>query len=67
MKTRNKLTNIKTDLDADVICFGMGIGKDEATKAAFEELLKKTKNPMLIDADGLNLLSAHKEIAGVCS
>ncbi|MGA9325605.1 MAG: NAD(P)H-hydrate dehydratase [Salegentibacter sp.] len=57
-----KLTNIKTDLDADVICFGMGIGKDEATKAAFEELLKKTKKPMLIDADGLNLLSAHKEM-----
>lgn len=58
----DKLTNIKTDLDADVICFGMGIGKDEATKAAFEELLKKTKKPMLIDADGLNVLSANKDM-----
>lgn len=58
----NKLTNIKTDLDADVICFGMGIGKDEATKTAFEELLKKTKKPMLIDADGLNVLSENREM-----
>jgi hydroxyethylthiazole kinase-like uncharacterized protein yjeF len=58
----NELTNIKTDLEPDVICFGMGAGKSSKTVQAFKGLLKRTKNPMLIDADGLNMLSESNEL-----
>ncbi|MDT0685831.1 NAD(P)H-hydrate dehydratase [Autumnicola psychrophila] len=56
------LTDIKTDVDADVICFGMGVGRDKGTVEAFKELLKDTKKPMVIDADGLNILSEYNEL-----
>ncbi|MDT0690588.1 NAD(P)H-hydrate dehydratase [Salegentibacter sp. F188] len=56
------LTDIKTDLDADVVCFGMGAGRDKSTVGAFKELLKKTNKPMVIDADGLNILSENNEL-----
>lgn len=41
----------------EVICFGMGAGTDQKTADFFLDLMKFSKNPMLIDADGLNLLS----------
>ncbi|MDT0651534.1 NAD(P)H-hydrate dehydratase [Autumnicola edwardsiae] len=56
------ITDIKTDLDADVVCFGMGVGRDKSTIVAFKELLKKTKKPMVIDADGLNIFSENNEL-----
>ncbi|MDT0676888.1 NAD(P)H-hydrate dehydratase [Autumnicola musiva] len=56
------LTNIKTGLDADVICFGVGIGTSEETVGAFKELLENTTKPMLIDADGLNILSKNNDL-----
>lgn len=55
------LSNIEFDLDPSVIGFGVGVGTGDETVAAFEELLKKNKKPMLIDADGLNILSKNKE------
>lgn len=56
------ITNIEHDLEPTVICFGIGVGKAEATYEAFKKLLLKTKNPMVIDADGLNLLSEHEDL-----
>ncbi|WP_373058235.1 NAD(P)H-hydrate dehydratase [Zunongwangia sp. H14] len=56
------LTNIKTDFDADAVCFGMGAGKSEETVKAFKALLENTKKPMLIDADGLNILSENNDM-----
>ena len=56
------LTNIEFDLDPDVIGFGIGVGTKEETIEAFEQLLKKNKKPMVIDADGLNILSKKKEL-----
>lgn len=56
------LTNIEHDLDPDVIGFGVGVGTKEETIEAFKELLKKHKKPMVIDADGLNILSKHNEL-----
>lgn len=58
----NELTNIETDLEPDVICFGMGAGISAKTVKAFKALLESTKNPMLIDADGLNMLSENNEL-----
>ena len=55
------LSNIEFDLDPAVIGFGVGVGTGDETVSAFKELLKKNKKPMLIDADGLNILSKNKE------
>lgn len=57
-----KLTNINFNLEPDVTCFGIGAGTDPKTEAAFYDLLKKVDKPMVIDADGLNLLSNNKKL-----
>lgn len=44
----------------EVICFGMGAGTKKETADFFLALMKSTQNPMVIDADGLNLLSEDK-------
>ncbi len=56
-ENENHLSNIEYDLDPDVIGFGVGVGTKKETIDAFEGLLKKNKKPMVIDADGLNILS----------
>lgn len=61
-KSEHELTNIETDFEPDVICFGMGAGKSANTVKAFKTLLGQTKSSMLIDADGLNMLSENKEL-----
>ena len=45
----------------DVIGIGPGIGQDPKTAAGFAEVLQHGK-PMVIDADGLNILSGHREL-----
>lgn len=54
-----ELQNINFDVKPDVICFGMGSGTSKATAATYKELLQKIKAPMVIDADGLNLLAKN--------
>ncbi|NJY62673.1 NAD(P)H-hydrate dehydratase [Salinimicrobium sp. CDJ15-81-2] len=56
------LTNIEFDLDPEVIGFGVGVGTKEETIEAFKALLEKFKKPMVIDADGLNILSKNAEL-----
>jgi ADP-dependent NAD(P)H-hydrate dehydratase / NAD(P)H-hydrate epimerase len=46
----------------DVVGIGPGLGKEEQTVKAMEELLKKANKPLVIDADGLNILSLHPEM-----
>lgn len=57
-----ELENIDFDLEPSVICFGMGAGTSENTLKTYERLLKTVKKPMVIDADGLNMLSKKKEL-----
>lgn len=45
-----------------VIGIGPGIGQDVKTAKGFEELLKNTTLPLVIDADGLNLLAANSNL-----
>lgn len=45
---------------ANVIAFGMGIGKTEELAGALEYLLENSEKPILLDADGLNMLSGIK-------
>ncbi|TDN87941.1 hydroxyethylthiazole kinase-like uncharacterized protein yjeF/hydroxyethylthiazole kinase-like uncharacterized protein yjeF [Salegentibacter sp. 24] len=61
-KDNHELTNIETDIKPDVVCFGMGAGKSAKTVEAFKLLLEKNENPLLIDADGLNILSENKDL-----
>ncbi|MUP45787.1 NAD(P)H-hydrate dehydratase [Gramella sp. BOM4] len=56
------LTDFPVDFEADVCCFGMGVGTEANTEKAFKKLLENAKNPLLIDADGLNILSRNKEM-----
>src|SRR5690606_25145213 len=56
------ITSIHYDFEPSVICFGVGAGQEEGTLLAFEQLLDKTKAPMVIDADGLNLLANNKAL-----
>jgi hydroxyethylthiazole kinase-like uncharacterized protein yjeF len=40
---------------------GPGIGIEDETQKAFYHLLKQVKQPLLLDADALNILSLHKD------
>ncbi len=57
-----ELIKINFDLDPDVICFGMGAGTAQETLKTFGALLRSVNKPMVIDADGLNMLSNNKEL-----
>ena len=61
-EAEKELTGISYDIDPDVICFGMGAGTSEATSKAFEGFLGTVKSPMIIDADGLNMLAKNKDL-----
>lgn len=51
------------DIDAfSAIGFGPGVGTEEETKELFTSILNTSKVPMVIDADGLNILSEHPEL-----
>jgi ADP-dependent NAD(P)H-hydrate dehydratase / NAD(P)H-hydrate epimerase len=60
----NELRNIQFDLNPEVICFGMGAGTSKVTTEAFKGLLQIYKKPMVIDADGLNILAKNKDLLG---
>lgn len=44
------------------IAIGPGLGNSMETGQAFEKLLEKTENPLIVDADGINLLAANPEL-----
>lgn len=51
------------DLNSQAIAIGMGCGKSESLYALVKKLLKEYTGTLIIDADGLNVLSAYgKEI-----
>lgn len=47
---------------ADVILIGPGLGTGDGAKILVEEVLKREKKPLVIDADALNILSCKLEI-----
>ena len=50
------------DLTADIIAFGPGLGAHPPL--AYLEWLKSEPRPVIIDADGLNLIAAHQDQLG---
>lgn len=57
-----ELSNIEFDLEPDVICFGMGAGTSPKTLETFEKFLDAVNEPVVIDADGLNMLAKNKNL-----
>jgi ADP-dependent NAD(P)H-hydrate dehydratase / NAD(P)H-hydrate epimerase len=57
----NKISNIGYDIKPSVIGFGIGIGTHKKTIDAFKTFLKNNKMPLVVDADGINMLSKNKD------
>ena len=58
----DEITKIDFKITPSVIGFGVGVGTDAITMQAFENFLKKNKTPLVIDADGINILSQKKDL-----
>lgn len=58
----NFISDIHFDIDPNIIAIGMGMGTDDQTLLAFETFLKKNKTALVIDADGINLLSKQNDL-----
>ncbi len=56
------ISKIEFEIVPNVIGIGVGLGTDEATVKAFGAFLKKNKVPLVIDADGLNILAKNKAL-----
>ena len=46
----------------DGVLIGCGLGQSEGTLAVVKAVLQKARCPVVVDADGINVLSAHKDI-----
>ena len=58
----NMITEIKVLFKPSAVGIGMGLGMDKKTVGAFGSFLKKIESPVVIDADGINILAKHPEI-----
>ncbi len=56
------LTNIDFEIEPSAIGIGIGMGKEEETVKTFGTFLGKVKNPLVVDADALNILSENKKL-----
>ncbi len=56
------ISSIDFDISPRVIAIGIGIGTDPETIKAFETFLKQNKLPLVIDADGINIISKKKAL-----
>lgn len=57
-----KITGISFEISPNVIGIGVGMGCEAKTIKAFEDFLKKNKTPLIIDADGINILAQNKPL-----
>jgi len=56
------ISKITFEIEPTVIGIGVGLGTEEKTVKAFSDFLEKNKTPLVIDADGLNVLAKHKDL-----
>ena len=59
---QEQLTHIKFEIKPTVVAFGIGAGTSDTTIKAFELFLKENIAPLVIDADGLNILAKKKSL-----
>lgn len=48
--------------DMDAVLVGCGLGQSEGTSEIVKTILEQAKCPVVVDADGINVLKAHKDI-----
>lgn len=46
----------------DAVLIGCGLGQSEGTRAVLETVLREFSGPVVVDADGINLLAKHMDI-----
>lgn len=59
---KKKIAQVKNAGAYNAIGVGPGIGTEEVTRKMLLSLLKSVKNPMVLDADALNILALDKKI-----
>ena len=55
-----QLTNIQYHFTPNAIGIGVGIGQEQSTQKALHDFLMANKSPLVVDADGLNILALHR-------
>ena len=60
-RNNTHITEIDFDIHPNAIGVGVGLSELPETQDAFYRFLKQNKVPLVIDADGLNILSKNKE------
>jgi len=58
----DEIMNISLNIEPDVIGMGIGLGTAKSTQEAFTKFLGTTNCPMVIDADGLNIIAKKKSL-----
>lgn len=58
---KKSISKIEFGIDPDAIAIGMGMGQEEITQKAFCQFLENNEKSLLIDADGINIISKNKE------
>ena len=48
--------------NVDAVLMGCGLGRSDGTRAVVKAVLEQAKCPVVLDADGINVLSRHKDI-----
>jgi len=61
------ITEIDFDIHPDAVGVGVGLSELPETQHAFYRFLQQNTAPLVIDADGLNILSKNKEWLGILS
>ncbi len=46
----------------DAVLIGPGLGQSEGTRAVTEAVLQNARCPVILDADGINVIAGHKDI-----
>lgn len=60
-KGQHSLEDFSHDLKNYVLCIGPGMGTGGGIDSAFAKAISSQSTPVVIDADGLNILAAHPE------
>jgi len=64
-KKEKIITEIEFNIVPKAIGIGMGIGQELETQEAFHEFLVYNSKPLLVDADGINILAKNKNWASL--
>ena len=64
-KNKDFISNLPVVRDVSAVAIGPGLGVEELTLSVLENLLKKCRQPLVLDADALNLIAGNIELLGL--